>query len=83
MRVHVRTNGKCFFIPVPLAIVKLGILFVKAPFIIKYISPEGRKYIDVINFNELNKCIDVLRSYRGLKLVEVRDKKGTEVTITI
>lgn len=83
MRVRVRTNGRGFFVPVPLAIVKLGILIVRMPFILKHIPPEGRKYIDIINYNELNKAIDVLRSYKGLKLVEVKDKDGTEVTVTI
>lgn len=83
MRVYVKTDGKRFFIPVPLGIVKLGLMFVKTPFIVKHIPEKSRKYMDMIDFNELSKCINVLKKYKGLRLVEVKDKDGTEVTITI
>ncbi|KOF57104.1 MULTISPECIES: hypothetical protein [Clostridium] len=83
MRVYVKTNGRRFFVPVPLCLANLGISLIQAPFIQKYIPEKDRKYMDMIDYRALRKSINILRHYRGLRLVEVKAKDGTEVTITI
>lgn len=83
MKIYIKSGWKRFIIPFPLALAKLGISIVKAPLVLKYVPEESRKYMDIIDFNELSKCIDILKEYRGLSLVEVKSKDGTEVTITI
>lgn len=83
MRIKIKTSGKSFFIPFPLGLAKLGISIAGMPFVTKRISEKNRKYIDIINFNELAKCINDLKKYKGLRIVEVKAKDGTEVVITI
>lgn len=83
MRIYVKTNGRRFFIPVPLCVANLAISIVQSPFIQRYIPEKDKKYVEMIDYNILKNCISDLRGYRGLKIVEVRSKDGTEVTITI
>lgn len=83
MKVYVRTDGKKFFIPVPLGLAKLGVLIVKSPLVLKYTPEKYKPYLNNIDTNELCKCIGILKQYKGLRIVEVMDKDGTEVTITI
>lgn len=84
MRVYVRVNGSFrFFVPVPLGLAKAGLSLVKTPLIQKYIPEKNKKYIDMIDFDSLKECLNILRHYKGLKLVEVRAKDGTEVTVII
>ncbi|MDF2880519.1 MAG: hypothetical protein K0R54_1076 [Clostridiaceae bacterium] len=83
MKVSVRTDGKRFFIPVPFGLVKLGIFMAKSPLVIRHTPEKYRVYINCIDTNELSKCIGILKQYKGLRIVDVRDKDGTEVTITI
>jgi hypothetical protein len=53
-------------------------------FVAKRFVPEQQKqYIDCVNFSELSKSLDVLRAYKGLKMVDVKAKDGTEVQITV
>lgn len=83
MRIYVKTNGKKFFVPVPLCIVNVGISIINTPLIQRHIPEKDKKYVNMINYNALRKCISDLRNYRGLKLVEVKAKDGTEVTIIV
>lgn len=61
-----------------LSIGSLGLSIAK-----RYVPEEQRKYIDNIDLRELKKGFDVLRSYKGLKMVEVKAGDGTEVTIIV
>ncbi|CAB1246329.1 hypothetical protein ACFHWD_14955 [Clostridium sp. MT-14] len=83
MRVYIRTGNKRLVIPLPLILVKFGLSLFNKPFIKKYVPEKERKYVDVIDFGQLSKCIGVLKDYRGLKIVEVKSKDGTEVVITL
>lgn len=46
----------------------------------KYVKNEELENID---FKQLSKALDELKDYKGLKLVEVKEKDGDEVTIVI
>jgi coenzyme F420-reducing hydrogenase beta subunit len=83
MKVSVKTDGKRFFIPLPFGIIKFGILMAKSPLVLKHTPEKYRVYINCIDTNELSKCIGILKQYKGLRIVDVRDKDGTEVVITI
>lgn len=83
MRVYVKTNGRKFFIPVPLCIANLGISIMQSSLVQRHIPEKDRKYVNIIDYNALRKCISDLKEYKGLKLVEVKAKDGTEVTIII
>lgn len=83
MRIYVKTNGMKFFVPVPLCIVNLGISLIDTPLVQMHIPEKDKRYVNMINYNSLRKCISDLRRYKGLKLVEVKTKDGTEVTIIV
>lgn len=83
MRIYVKSGWKRFVIPVPFMFLRLGASILKSPWTIKYIPEENRKYVDMIDFKQLLKCIGVLKGYSGLRIVEVKTKDGTEVVITI
>jgi hypothetical protein len=86
MRINVRTNdGKNFKIPAPLWLVKGALSLGSFGVIIgrKYIPENSRQYVDAVDFRELRKGLEVLKDYKGLKLVEVKANDGTEVTITV
>lgn len=83
MRIYVKANGRKFFIPVPLGIANLGISLIKTPLVQRHIPEKDRKYVNIVDYTALKKCIKDLGEYRGLKLVEVKAKDGTEVTIIV
>lgn len=86
MKIYLKlNNGRRFKIPAPIGLVKVFLSFgdFGASIAKKYITEEQKKYIDCIDFKELRKGFDVLKEYKGLKLVEVRAGDGTEVIIII
>ncbi|MBL4932191.1 hypothetical protein [Clostridium paridis] len=83
MRIYVKAEGRRYFIPVPLVFAKWGMSLVKSPFIMKNIPENERKYVEMIDFNELAKCLYILKEYKGLTLIDVKAKDGTIVEITI
>ena len=86
MKIYVKlNNGRSFKIPAPIGLVKaiLGLGGFGVSFAKRYVSMQQRQYIDSIDFRELSKGLDVLRDYKGLKLVEVNTEDGTEVLIVI
>lgn len=86
MRIYVRNNdGKSYKIPAPIGLVKaaLGLGNFGVTIASRYIPEEQRQYVDSIDFRELRKGLDVLKNYKGLKMVEVKTMDGTEVTIII
>ncbi|MBR0600380.1 hypothetical protein [Sinanaerobacter chloroacetimidivorans] len=86
MRIYIRqANGRRYMIPAPIGLVKaavslgdFGISFAR-----KYVPEEHRIYYDNIDFKELRKGFDVLKDYKGLKLIEVNAEDGTGVTIIV
>jgi hypothetical protein len=86
MRIYVKTNdGKVIRIPAPLWLVKgaLGLGNFGVKIARSYAPEESRQYIDMIDFHELRKGFDILKEYKGLKLVDVKSSDGTVVEIII
>lgn len=46
-------------------------------------TEEQKDIVRSIDFDELKKGIDILKSYRGLTMVDIRSKDGTGVKIVI
>lgn len=86
LRIYIKLNtGRSFKIPAPMALIKIalgcgnfGLAIAK-----RYIPQEQRKYVENIDLKELKKGFDMLKAYKGLKMVEVKAGDGTEVTIIV
>lgn len=86
MKIYIKlSNERSFKIPAPIGLVKvaLGLGGFGVSIAKKYIPKDKSQYIDCIDFKELKKSLDVLRNYKGLKMVDIRTEDGTEVRITI
>ncbi|AKA68876.1 hypothetical protein [Clostridium scatologenes] len=83
MKIYIKSGKMRFTIPVPNVLLKFGISIVNAPFIQKHISEKDKKYVNMINWKELSSSIDILREYKGLKIVDVHSRDGNHVTITL
>lgn len=84
--IYVKLNsGRSFKIPAPICLVKAALSFGGFGVSIagRYIPEDKRQYVDCVNFKELRKGFDVLKNYKGLKMVDVKTEDGTEVTIII
>ena len=86
MKIYIKIrNGRSFKIPAPIGLVKaalsLGCFGVSIGR--RYIPQNQRQYIDCIDFRELRKGLDVLRDYKGLKMVDIKTEDGTAITIII
>jgi hypothetical protein len=86
VRVYIKlSSGRSFRVPAPIGLVKaalslggFGMNIAK-----RYIPEDQRQYIECLDFKELRKGFNVLKDYKGLKLVEVKAQDGTEVRIII
>lgn len=78
-------SGISFFIPAPIALIKAGIslgtFFTSTSKV--HMQEEHRKYVESVDLNELKKGMDVLKDYKGLKLLDLKSNDGTEVKIVI
>jgi hypothetical protein len=83
MKIYIRDERKRrYFIPAPIWLVKAG-LSIGLRIAEKHVPEEQRCYFRDIDLKELRKGIDVLKAYKGLNLVDVRAKDGTEVRIIV
>lgn len=84
MRIYVKTDeGKKFWIPAPMWMLKLGTSTWMESIIKKHVPEEQKKYVDCIDFRKLSKVINVLKEYKGLDIVDVKAKDGTIVNIRL
>ena len=86
MRIYIRLkNGRNLKLPAPIGLVKavIGLGGFGVSISRRFIPLEQRQYIDCINFKELRKGMDVLRDYKGLKILEVKAGDGPDVTVII
>lgn len=84
MRINVRTvDGKRFWIPAPLWVLKLGTGAWVEWLIKRNVPKEQLKYVECIDFSKLRKAVDVLKEYKGLEIVDVKAKDGTIVNIRL
>lgn len=49
----------------------------------KHIPENQLAYLETIDFREMKKAFDVLKAYKGLNMVDIKTKDGTEVKIVI
>ena len=83
LRIYLKLdNGKHFHIIAPIWLIKAG-LGVGSGIARRHIPKDQRIYFDCIDFKELRKGMDVLKNYKGLNLVDIKAKDGTEVKIVI
>jgi hypothetical protein len=86
LRIYLKVeNGIRWFIPAPLWLLKacvgmgeFGMRIAK-----NRIPEEQLAYVENIDFRELKRALDVLKAYKGLHLVDVKAKDGTEVRIIV
>ena len=78
-------NGRRYFIPAPIWLIKadlsmggFGVRIAR-----KHIPEDQISYVESIDFRELKKAVDVLKQYKGLNMVDIKVKDGTEVKIII
>ncbi len=86
LRIYIRiNNGKRFFIPAPAWLVKvcLGMGGFGVGIAKKHIPEDQISYLENISFKELKKAVDVLKAYKGLNMIDVKTKDGTEIKIII
>lgn len=81
MRVHIKSGKIRFVIPCPIAFLKFGLSIAGSSFIQKYIPDKDKRYVNMIDFKKLSKCMDILKEYRGLKLVEVKSRDGDRKSV--
>lgn len=84
MKIYLKLeNGKRFFIPAPMWLVKAGLGDFGVRIAKRHIPEDQISYVENIDFRELRKAMDVLKEYRGLNMIDVKAKDGTEVRIVI
>jgi hypothetical protein len=88
MKIYIKSKkSRRFCIPIPLSIVTLLLKPISSAFIKRKVlantNKESRVFIEEFDFKKLINSIDQLKDYKGLKLVEVNDKEGNEVTIIV
>lgn len=84
MRVYVRTDeGKVFWIPVPFSLIKLATSSFAEKMAYRFTPAESRKYLECVDFKELRHALNILKTYRGLEIVNVTAKDGTKVSIKL
>ena len=82
MKIYLKLEtGRRFFFIAPIWLVKAGLGF--GTVLIRHLPEQQRPYVENIDFRALRKSFDVLKNYKGLELVNVRAKDGTEVKIVI
>lgn len=79
MRVIIKSEGRRYFIPVPLGLGGVGLKIA-----MKFATKEtltNNQQKDILTFYKVLK--KELKSYKGLKLVEVKEANGDEVTVIV
>ena len=81
MKIYIKEKDqRGYTIPVPLGLAQFFLNRMAGRVMKKYVKDEDLQNID---FKQLSKALDELKGYKGLKLVEVKEKDGDEVTIII
>ena len=86
LKIYVKlSNGKSFKFPAPIGLIKiaLGLGVFGISIARRYVPKEQLQYFDSIDFKELRKALDVLKDYKGLKMVDVKADDGTIVTVFV
>lgn len=83
MRIYIKSGKMRFVVPMPNAFLKLGLSITKTSFVQRYIPEKDRKYVNADMLEKLSNCIDILKEYKGLRIVDVESKDGSHVSITL
>jgi hypothetical protein len=84
MRIYIKTEeSKKIKIPVPLWAVRLVTRLPIEKIVKKYMKEKDAKYLELIDWKELRALIISLSEYKGLKLVDIKSKDGSEILIQI
>lgn len=83
MIIHIRSGKIRFVVPCPIAILKFGFSIAGSSFVQKHIPEKDKRYVNMIDFKKLSNCLDILKGYKGLKLVDVTSRDGNHVSIII
>jgi hypothetical protein len=86
MKIYVKTKDrKVIKLPAPLWLIKGALSFgnISIKLAKRYASEDSLQYIEMIDFYQLRKGFDILKDYKGLKLVDVKSSDGTVVEIII
>ena len=70
-------------IPIPLSLIKMILSLSTGKLARKHIPENKKIYWDCINWQQLKDSVDLLKDYKGLKIVEVKASDGTEITIVV
>lgn len=81
MKIYTKKGKKSYGIRLPLGAVKLIPGGVMNHIVIK--KHDDNLMIPEIDFKELKKAVYLLKEYKGLNIVEVKNGKGEEVIIKI
>lgn len=78
-------NGRRYMIPAPIWLVKagLGMGGFGVRLARKHIPEDQMDCLERIDFRELRKAIDILKAYKGLRMVDIRSKDGTEIKVIV
>lgn len=86
MRLYIKVNQRQrinFPIPVPIFIFRFALSgFIKDK-IMAHCDENTRRYLMQLDFEALYNSLTDLKNYKGLRLVEVSQKNGTEILIIV
>ncbi|MFJ7934186.1 hypothetical protein [Sporosarcina sp. NPDC096371] len=92
LNVKVKTNAVRLSIPVPYVILNIGISIISSELVNRLINKwvkesmkekEQTFTMPLLNKKELKSIVNELRKHKGLRLVDVKAKDGTEVVIRL
>lgn len=86
MKIYLKTDdGHHFFIPVLIPYRCMGLFGCKCikKLTKKYAGNDVSNYMDSVDMKEFSKAMAILSKYKGLELVDVKDKDGTHVRIVV
>lgn len=85
LKIYLKTeNGRRIFIPAPIWLLKTAMGMGLATQIAgRHLSGEQLAMLESIDFRKMKDAFDVLKRYKGLTMVDIKAKDGTEVRIEI
>lgn len=83
MKVYVQHKRLRMVLPVPIWILRLMSKSVIKNSIIKHTPKEYIKYIESIDFKELDKAVEILKQHKGMEMFNTESNDGTKVRIIL
>ena len=83
MKISFKSKDTSFSLHLPIWLVNLipnGLIHVALKH--QSVSDQGM-LMNTINFDDIKKSLKILKNYKGLNILELRDNKGDEITIKI